>query len=58
MKGALTALGSVAALGAALWGGTKLAGNKEEPAPPPNTQVVQPYESPYQYLEDIGEHLP
>jgi len=52
-KGALQALGAAGALGAALWAGTKLSSS---PEPPKENQQYN--ESPYQYLEDIGEHLP
>ena len=57
MKGILQALAGVAVVGAALWGGTKLADNNTDK----NTDInlAQPYqESRFQYLEDQGEHLP
>ena len=56
LKGILQALAAVAVVAAALWGGTKLA----QPTSPTNNQsITQPYiESPFQYLEDQGEHLP
>ena len=56
MKGILQTLVAVAALVAAMWGGSKLA----QLDTPKDTQIIQqPYlESPFQFLEDQGEHLP
>jgi hypothetical protein len=54
LKGILQTLAAVGALGAAVWGGSKL--TTPEPTASVNNQTYQ--ESPYQYLEDIGEHLP
>ena len=56
LKGILQALAAVAVVAAALWGGTKLA---QSTSPTNNQSITQPYiESPFQYLEDQGEHLP
>lgn len=57
-KGILQTLAAVAALGAALWGGMQL--GKPEPTKDIQKETVtqQYQESPFQYLEDIGEHLP
>jgi len=56
-KGILQTLVAIAALVAAAWGGSKLMPTDQGQAP--NTTIVQPYqESPIQYLEDLGEHLP
>ena len=55
VKGALQTLAVLGGLGAAGYVGSQM--GKEE-APPQDTKVVAPYYSPYQYLEDSGEHLP
>jgi len=56
MKGILQTLAAVAALAAAAWGGSQWASSDKDV---PTTVIQQPYqESPFQYLEDIGEHLP
>lgn len=55
IKGILQTLAVLGGLGAAGYVGSQM--GKEE-TPPQDTKVVQPYYSPYQYLEDTGEHLP
>jgi len=58
MKGILQTLVAVAALVAAAWGGNKIAQLNNTPQMDLQT-MQQPYrESPFQFLEDQGEHLP
>ena len=58
MKGILQTLVAIASLVAAAWAGNQLFSLNKTPTPEKEV-VIQPYqESPYQYLEDIGEHLP
>jgi hypothetical protein len=57
-KGILQTLVAIAALVAAAWGGNKLAQLNNTPQMDLQT-MQQPYqESPFQFLEDQGEHLP
>ena len=56
-KGILQTLAVLCGLGAAAWGGSQL-GNTDEAPVKDNVKVTAPYYSPYQYLEDTGDHLP
>lgn len=57
VKGILQTLAAVGALGVAVWGGSQFIGDDDK-GNDKQQQVMPYYESPYQYLEDEGEHLP
>lgn len=56
VKGILQTLAVIGGLGAATYAGSQL--GKSDEAPKDQQKVQAPYYSPYQYLEDNGEHLP
>ena len=56
VKGVLQTLAVLGGLGAAGYVGSQFANGDSDK--PQDTQVVKPYYSPYQYLEDSGDHLP
>jgi hypothetical protein len=58
LKGVLATLAALAVVVASVASGLAI-GKSGKPEQPPVMQQNQPYmESPFQYLEDQGEHLP